>query len=64
VDAEIVTCFDLIADVDFGGRVVADQDHGEPWRAGFGCKGLDTGLQLSFDFIADAISIEDTGHSH
>ena len=59
VDAEIVAGFDLVADVDFGGGVVADEHDGEPRRAGFGGEGGNARSELGLDLVADAITVED-----
>src|SRR5208282_3104987 len=50
---------DLVADVDFRGGVASHQHYGKAGGAALGGQGGDARFQLSFDIVADAISVED-----
>jgi hypothetical protein len=59
MDAEVVTGFYLVADIDFGGWIVADEHDSEPGRARACGERGDARLQFGFDFIADAVAVQD-----
>ena len=53
----------FVADVDFGGGVIAGEDYGEAWGAVVeGAKPLDARAAFGEDFVADAVAVEEEGH--
>ena len=56
-DAHLVGRPLLVAHVDLGGGIVADEDHGQPrLHRGLGAEGSDTGLDLGQDLRRDLLA--------
>ena len=63
VNPQVLAGLDLVANVDFRGRIISHQHYGESGGTALGSQGRYPRFQLGFDFIANAISVEDFGHS-
>ena len=59
-DTDFAAGLDLAANVDFGSRIVAHQDHGQAW---FSLEFGDARLQTLKDFVADGDTVQDLRHS-
>ena len=63
IDAEVLAGLDLVADVNFGSRVVPYQHYRQSRRAALGGQRRHARLQFGLNFVAYACAIENLWHA-